>query len=102
MDLPFAIDDLYSAGWWPGDADTCLQAPDGRWFPDPDHAQAAFLRVNAKLSMTPLPPGTAWRAAWTASAGRCGTVTADDRAAASVLAYAALIRTQAPAPVVAG
>ncbi|RMH26689.1 MAG: hypothetical protein D6692_08815 [Planctomycetota bacterium] len=102
MDLPFAIDDLYSAGWWPGDADICLQASDGRWYPDPDHALAAFLRLNAKLTMTPLTPGNAWRAVWTASTGVSGTVTADDRAAASVLAYAALLRFQVPTPVVAG
>lgn len=102
MDLPFAIDDLYSAGWWPGDADACLQAPDGRWFPDPDHAPAAFRRANAHLSMTPLTPGNAWRAAWTAPTGRCGTVTADDRAAASTLAFAALLRSQAPASVLTG
>jgi len=47
--LSFAIDALYAAGWWPVQGHGCVQAPDGRWFPEQDEVMRCF----AEAGITP-------------------------------------------------
>lgn len=46
MDTGFAIDELYSAGCWPGESEPCQRAPDGRWYPNPAACDALFDRFG--------------------------------------------------------
>lgn len=95
MDLLFAIDDLYSAGWWPAEGDTCAQASDGRWYPDQDQVDRVFQQAGLRLSVSPTNSGRLSRARlFQGPSVRC-TVLASDPHAASVLALAEATRHRA-------
>ena len=93
MDLGFAIDDLYSAGWWPGDGDGCLKSSDGRWYPDSVSIDRAVERAGLTLAVSERVGGLVARASLSGSDGQRFTVVAGNREAASVLAFAELART---------
>ncbi|MCC5824342.1 MAG: hypothetical protein LAT64_13730 [Phycisphaerales bacterium] len=102
MDTEFAIDELYAAGWWPGDADTCQRGPDGRWFPDEAATRTAFAAHGWKVRYEPGRCSCAVRAVWRAPDGSHGAAIAADAVAARIMAYTALIRlrkTPQPQPV---
>ncbi len=93
MDLAFAIDDLYSTGWWPEDGVSCVCGQDGRWFPEPSAVAGLFAGAGRSLEMCVGDSGSACRARWTDSRGGAHTVVARDEAVAGVMALAALRRS---------
>lgn len=97
MDLGFALDVLYSAGWWPDSGAACPQSSDGRWYPDPGMVDAAFHRAGWHLHIEEPKPHTI-RADWTGPGGVRGAAIASDPASAHLLALAALVRADRARP----
>jgi len=94
LDLAFAIDDLYSTGWWPGDGVACACDDDGRWFPDHSAIEDAFRGAGRSLELCSCQTTSACRAVWTDTAGIPHAVVAGDERVAGVLALAAFRRAQ--------
>jgi hypothetical protein len=98
MELAFAIDDLYSTGWWPAEGSACASDTDGRWFPEQATVQGLFRDVGQVLEFCLCRSSSACRATWTDTTGK-HTVVARDERTASLLALAELRRTGHPTPV---
>lgn len=94
MDTGFAIDELYSAGWWPGESEPCLRAPDGRWYPDRSACHALFERFGWTVELQTIHNQRCFRAAWTARNGARGAVLATDEMSARIIVLAALWRSE--------
>lgn len=92
MDTEFAIDELYAAGWWPGDADTCERGPDGRWYPDDAATRHAFAAHGWTVRYHTGRAARSVRAEWVAPDGSHGAAIAHDARTARIMAYTALIR----------
>ncbi|MEM9372281.1 MAG: hypothetical protein AAGA55_01435 [Planctomycetota bacterium] len=97
MDLAFAIDDLYSTGWWPADGDSCLCNPDGLWFPDRKTVEFAFRHAGRSIELSPSRSGAACRAMWVDARGVTRSVLASDESTAGLLALAEFRRSGLPA-----
>lgn len=89
MDMRFALDELYSAGWWPAAGSVCIRSADARWYPPPEQVVLIFLLHGCSLLLSQTEGG--WcRASWR---GRVrGAVIAGCQDEAAVMALAALWR----------
>ena len=94
MDTEFAIDELYAAGWWPGDSDTCERGPSGRWFPDEAATRHAFAARGWTVRYRQCRTASSVRAEWHAPDGTHGAAITHDATAARIMAYTALIRLE--------
>lgn len=94
MDIGFAVDELYSAGWWPAEGESCVRSADRRWYPDESASTEAFARAGWRVQFGPSRCGTAVRASWHAPSGLRGVITAADPISARVMVHAALVRSQ--------
>jgi len=94
MDIAFAIDELYSAGWWPAEGESCVQSADRRWYPDEAASIEAFARAGWLVRFGPSRCGHAVRAAWHAPSGLRGVTIAGDPISVRVMVHAALVRSQ--------
>ena len=92
MDLAFAIDELYSAGWWPEPGVSCLQSDDGRWYPDDAVIASEFEQASWRSTMS-VARGDTIRVTWVGQGGIRGAAIASDQVSASILALAALVRS---------
>jgi hypothetical protein len=64
MNLDYAVDRLYEAGWLPwGDSDV-ERLPDGRWFPSLASVHRDFTRAGLGLSIKHNLIFNCWRATW--------------------------------------
>jgi hypothetical protein len=64
MQLDFAVDRLYDAGWTPASGDDLEALPDGRRFPSVKSVVAAFSRNHLSLAITHNPKFCCYRATW--------------------------------------
>lgn len=94
MDIAFAVDGLYSAGWWPSDGESCVQSADGRWYPDEAASTEAFARAGWRVQFMASRCGSAVRAVWRAPSGGRGVIVAGDPISARILVHTALVRSQ--------
>jgi hypothetical protein len=94
LDTGFAIDELYSAGWWPGESEPCLRASDGRWYPDSAACAALFERFGWTVVLQTIHKDRCVRVAWTARTGARGAVLAADETSARIMALASLWRSE--------
>jgi hypothetical protein len=89
MDMRFALDELYSAGWWPAAGSVCLRSADTRWYPPPEQVGLVFRHHGCCLELSQTEGGRC-RASWR---GRVrGAVIAGCQDEAAVMALAALWR----------
>lgn len=95
MDTGFAIDELYSAGWWPRDADVCSQCPDGRWYPEASATEAAFAEGGWEVRFEPSKACGSIRTTWRGPGGIRGAAIASDPISARIMAFTALYRVRA-------
>jgi hypothetical protein len=92
MDLGFAIDELYSAGWWPKDADACVRCSDGRWYPGESAANAAFAEAGWEVGFEAGRGRDTVRTTWRGPGGIRGAAISADPVSARLMAFAALYR----------
>lgn len=92
MDLGFAIDELYSAGWWPKDADACVRCSDGRWYPGESAANDAFAAAGWEVRFEPSRETGTVRTTWRGPDGVRGAAIAADPVSARLMAFSALFR----------
>lgn len=104
MDLAFAIDDLYSTGWWPGDSVPCVRSHDGRWFPEPPAVASLFKDAGRSFDLCRCGSGSACRASWTDSGGQPHATIGPDAVVAGLMALAEFRRDVASTgrPIAAG
>jgi hypothetical protein len=96
MDIASAIDDLYSAGWWPSDHEACIRAADGRWYPDEAATTAALARHGWLVRYEHTRDGSV-RVAWAGPDRLHGAAAAPDPVSARILVLAALHRAASSA-----
>lgn len=105
MNLDYAVERLYEAGWTPwGDSDL-NQCPDGRWYPSVLAVQREFARAGLELSIKHNLIFNCYRATWApvgepldsnhAADERHGTVVGTCESEAAVYALAQLRTAQA-------
>jgi hypothetical protein len=105
MQLDFAVDRLYSAGWTPAPGDELETLPDGRRFPSVKSITAAFARSRISLVIKHNPKFCCYRASWgpagqqidpnSAADQTHGTVVGACEREAAVFAMAQLLAAQA-------
>ena len=64
MNLDYAVDRLYDAGWLPSSDAPVERLPDGRWFPTLAAIQREFSRANLQLSIKHNLMFSCYRATW--------------------------------------
>lgn len=64
MQLEYAVERLYSAGWVPNAGDASETLPDGRQFPSPQVIRAEFGRAGLALEIKHNPKFCCYRATW--------------------------------------
>lgn len=95
MDIGFAIDELYSAGWWPPEADACVRCSDGRWYPSEAAASTAFAEGGWDVRFESSRASGSIRTTWRGPGGVRGAAIAGDPVSARLMAFTALYRFQA-------
>ncbi|MCA9304861.1 MAG: hypothetical protein KC996_12140 [Phycisphaerales bacterium] len=97
-DLGYALDALYSAGWWPGETQRCVQAPDGRWMPEHEEILGAFGEAGYQIRLRVSEDFTHSRIEWTRWGGVRGSAIGRGRTEALLIAYAELLRASPLTP----
>ncbi|MGH7177090.1 MAG: hypothetical protein ACREJC_06915 [Tepidisphaeraceae bacterium] len=103
MDLEYAIERLYQAGWHPSLGADSESLPDGRRFPSVKAVQREFSDAGLDLTITHHPQFNCYRATWRPSRpvddsdAVAGTVVASTDREVAVYALAQLHAAQQPA-----
>jgi hypothetical protein len=100
MNLDYAVDRLYEAGWLPSTESAVERLPDGRWFPTLAAIQQEFTQAGLQLSIKHNLMFSCYRATWApanerldvdhAADDRHGTVVGSCEREAAVYALAQL------------
>ena len=96
--LGYALDALYSVGWWPGADDRCIQSNDHRWMPQHERILESFSDAGYQIRITACDQTERCRVEWSRWGGVRGSATGRCRTEALLLAYTELIRTAPAAP----
>ncbi|HEV8603889.1 MAG TPA: hypothetical protein VGQ99_00905 [Tepidisphaeraceae bacterium] len=64
MNLDYAVDRLYEAGWLPAGDTAVERLPDGRWFPSMAAIQREFAQASLQLSIKHNLMFSCYRATW--------------------------------------
>jgi hypothetical protein len=64
MNLDYAVDRLYDAGWLPAGDTAVERLPDGRWFPSMAAIQREFAQAGLQLSIKHNLMFSCYRATW--------------------------------------
>ncbi len=90
--LGYALDGLYSAGWWPGDGDGCIQSEDGRWMPEHTLIIEQFSQAGFQIRVSGNTMNERCRVEWARWGGIRGSSVGRNRTEALLIGYAELIR----------
>ncbi|MBL4590928.1 MAG: hypothetical protein JKY96_03100 [Phycisphaerales bacterium] len=90
--LGYALDGLYSAGWWPGEGDRCIQSADGRWMPEPSKIIELFAESGYQIRISSCEQSTRCRVEWSKWGGIHGSAVGRSRDEALLIGYTELIR----------
>ncbi len=91
-DLGYALDALYSIGWWPSDLDLCVHAEDGRWMPVDEHIFGAFRDAGYEVRVLTCQSSNRCRVEWFKHGIVNGSAIGRSPREASLLAYTELVR----------
>lgn len=94
-DLGYALDALYSAGWWPSVSQRCTRAPDGRWMPEHGEILGAFGGAGYQIRLRSLDDSSHSRIEWARWGGVRGSAIGRGQTEALLIAYAELLRAGA-------
>ncbi len=90
--LGYALDGLYSAGWWPSDSDRCTQLDDGRWMPNSACILEAFGDYGFQIRVVTCDESARCRVEWARWGGVRGSVMGRCQPEALLLAFTELVR----------
>ena len=92
-DLGYALDALYSAGWWPQDSQRCTPSADGRWMPEHKEIIDAFDAAGFQIRTRCESDSALCRIEWARWGGVRGSAIGRGRSEALLIAYSELLRS---------
>lgn len=91
-DLGYALDALYSAGWWPRETQQSIQSSDGRWMPELSEILTAFDEAGYQIRLHEEAGSAHSRVDWAKWGGIQGSAIGRDKTEALLIAYSELLR----------